>query len=290
MKIIRNCRTMVSSRCSDELPGMLLTLLLTLLPIPALAQKTVWTLPEHNETVRALSIAAGKAFGRDTYLSASRYDGWAIGFEGDIWTGYDPERLFSFGRSFSSAYFSPMTNRLKGGSTLAAGYSGYKAFMWKALQTRRHDILIGPSVMFEADILYNRQNSNNPVNGAGYLAGGLSVDYTLRFSMFRYDMAMQATFYAPLAGLGFAPDYDQPYWYMYKYSEYGKALHFILPFNNPAFMQQVALVLPCMGNRFRIGYSFDYNGNKLGGHSRNIFNGMFTIGCAFRFQNKEWDL
>ena len=143
--------------------------------------------------------------------------------------------------------------------------------------------------MFKANVLYNRQNSNNPVNGAGYLAGGLSVDYSLRFSLLRYDMAMQATFYAPLAGLGFAPDYDQPYWYMYKYGDYGKALHFITPFNNPAFLQQVAFVLPCRGTRFRVGYSFDYIGNRLGGHSRNIFNGMFTIGCALRFQNKEWN-
>ena len=91
-----------------------------------------------------------------------------------------------------------------------------------------------------------------------------------------------------VAGLGFAPDYDQPYWYMYKYSDYGKAFHFITPINNPAFIQQVALVLPCGSNRFRIGYTFDNNGNKLGGHKRNVFSGMFTIGCAFRFQNKEW--
>jgi hypothetical protein len=28
----------------------------------------------------------------------------------------------------------------------------------------------------------------------------------------------------------------------------------------------------------------------LGGHSRNIGSGMLTIGCAFRYQSKEWSL
>lgn len=288
MKTMQNILTTVSSRCSDILSGILLKLLLIFLPVPALAQRTVWELPDCNEKIRALSVTAGNAFARDTYLSASRYDGWAVGFENDSWTGYRPERLFCYTRSYSTAFFSPMTNRLDGGSTLTAGFSDCLGFMWPAIQNRRHDLLIGPSLMFETDVMYNRQNSNNPVDVAAYVGGGLSVDYTMRFSLFRYDMAMQATLYAVVAGLGFAPDYDQPYWYMYKYSDYGKAFHFITPINNPAFIQQVALVLPCGSNRFRIGYTFDNNGNKLGGHKRNVFSGMFTIGCAFRFQNKEW--
>lgn len=289
MKMIR--KTMTDSfRCSDLTLSAVLALLLTGLPLQAFCQHTVWELPQFNEIIRCQSVMAGNSIARDTYLSASRYDGWAVGFENDSWRGNRPYRLFRYGRSYSTLLFSSMTNRVGGGSTLALEGAIHEAFLWPAIQCSMCDLLIGPAVMTELDVMYNRQNSNNPVNGSAYIAGGLCVDNTFRFRVFRYSMALQASLYLPLAGIGFAPDFDQPYYYMYKYSEYGKAFHFVTPFNNKAITHQVALVLPFRGNRFRIGYSIDYYSNSLGGHSRNIGSGMVTVGCAFRYQSKEWKL
>jgi len=290
MKMMLKTPMTDSFRCSDKVSSVLTAVLLILMPLRVQAQQTVWGLPQYNETVRVTSVAAGSAFARDTYLSASRYSGWALGFENDSWIGLRPYRTFRYCRNTSALFFSPMTNRLDGGSTLEAGGYDFMSFLWPAVECSMCDLLIGPAVMMELDVLYNQQNSNNPVNAAGYLGGGLCVDNTFRFNVFRYRMALQATLNVPLAGIGFAPDYDQPYWYMYKYGEYGKALHFITPFNNTAITQQVALILPCRASRIRIGYTFDYIGNGLGGHTRGIGSGMFTIGCAFRFQEKEWEL
>lgn len=286
MIILRKLMT-DSSRCSDL--TVLLVVLLAVLPLRVSAQQRAWGLPEYEETFRTMSVTGGTTFARDTYLSASRYHGWAIGFENDSWIGFNPDKLFRYGRNYSAMFFSPLTNRLDGGSTWEFGGADYLAFLWPAVECNACDLLIGPAAMVEGSILYNQQNSNNPVNYVGYLGAGICVDNTFRFSLFRYPMALQATLYVPLAGIGFAPDYDQPYYYMYKYGGYDKALHFIMPFNNPALTQQVALILPCRGNRIRIGYSFDYVGNSLGGHSRSLGSGMFTLGCAYRFQSKEWD-
>jgi len=289
MKMIRKTMT-DSSRCSDLSLSVVLAVLLTVLPVRVSGQQTVWDLPQYKETVSCTSVMAGNMIARDTYLSASRYDGWAVGFENDRWTGYRPYRLFCYGRSYSTLLFSPMNNRNGGGSTLGLGGAYHHAFLWPAISCSMCDLLIGPAVMTDFDVFYNQQNSNNPVNGSGYLAGGVCVDNTFRFRVLRYNMALQASLYLPLAGVGFAPDYDQPYYFMYKDSEYGRALHFVTPFNNKAITHQVALVLPFRGNRFRIGYSIDYYSNRLGGHSRNIGSGMLTIGCAFRYQSKEWAL
>ena len=289
MKIILKMLMTVNSHCSKPLLPLLLTACLTVLPLTGFAQRTVWSLPQYYETVRSGSVAFGKAFARDTYLSASSYSGWALGFESDSWTGYKPYRLFKYGRGHSSLFFSSMTNRLKGGSTLQLSGSDHAAFLWPAVNCSMCDLLIGPVVMMNLGLLYNQQNSNNPVTMEGYLGAGLCVDNTFRFSLFRYDMALQATLYMPLAGIGVAPDYDQPYWYMYKYSEYGKALHFIWPFNNTAVVQQVALILPIRADRLKIGYTFDYTGNSLGGHSRRVGSSLFTIGYVKRFQTKDWD-
>lgn len=279
-----------SCRCSNGLTAVLAAVLMSLLPLQAMAQRKAWVLPGEEETFRVFSVAGGTTFARDTYLSASRYNGWAVGFENDSWSGSTPEKRFSYVRNYSSLFFSPLTNRLKGGSTLEAGGSDYLSFMYPAVSCSACDLLIGPAVMFEGVVLYNEQNSNNPVNFSGYMGAGLCVDNTFRFSLFRYPMALQATLYVPIAGIGFAPDYDQPYYYMYKYGGFDKALHFITPFNNPAAMQQVAMILPCRGNLIRLGYSFDYSGNHLGGHSRNIGTGLFSIGCVYRFQSKKWDI
>lgn len=279
-----------SCRYSELLSSVLIAVLLTVLPLQAFAQQKAWGLPEYKETFRTLSLTGGNTFARDTYLSASRYNGWAVGLENDSWTGFNPDKLFSYGRSYTSVFFSSLKNRVKGGNTLEAGIGQNYAFLWPAVESDACDLLIGPVAMFDMVLLYNGQNSNNIMNGAGHIAAGLCVDNTCRFNIFRCGMALQATLYLPLAGIGFAPDYDMPYYYMYKYGDYGKALHFVTPFNNRALTQQVALILPCGASRVRVGYTFDYIGNRLGGQTRSIGSGMFTLGCCIRFETKEWNL
>lgn len=288
MKTILKKLMTVNSRCSNGLLPILIAVIMAVMSQQAWSQQNVWSLPDYQETVRTASVSLGNAFARDTYLSASHYDGFACGFETDSWTGFRPYRLFRYGRNHSSLLFSPMTNRLDGGNTMELTGSAHTAFMWPAVQCSMCDFLIGPALLMDLGVLYNELNSNNPVNVDGYLGAGICVDNTFRFRFFRYGMALQATLYLPLAGIGFAPDYDQPYWYMYKYGEYGKAIHFITPFNNQAVIQQVDLVLPIHNDRLRIGYTFDYTGNSLGGHSRSIGSSMFTIGFSKRFQTKEW--
>lgn len=276
-----------SSRCSDLLATILLVVL-AVLPLKADAQWVAWNLPQYQETVRTATVALGNSFARDTYLSASRYEGPTLGFVTDNWVGYRPYRLFEYGRNHSSLFFSSMTNRLNGGSTLQLAGSERFALLHPLVSCGQCDLLAGPVAMFELGVLYNQQNSNNPVNVEGYLAAGFCIENTFRFILFNHDLALQATTYLPLAGVGFAPDYDLPYWLMYQYSEYNKALHFVWPFNNQAISEQISLIVPVHSKRLSIGYCFDYMGNYLGGHSRSIGNGVFTIGYSVRFQSKVW--
>ena len=287
MKILRRLMT-DSSRCSDRLSGVLAILLLMLFALPAWAEREAWSLPLYKEYVKAGSVMIGNAFARDTYLSESGYGGTAMGYETDAWTGYSPDRIFRYGRTHSSLLFSPMTNRLGGGSTLQLTGTFHTSMLWPAVNTGVCDLLLGPAFMLEAGVLYNRQNSNNPANAEGYIGAGLCVDNTLRFRFLNKDMAFLATLHMPFAGVGVAPDYDLTYWHMYRYGEYGKAIHFITPFNNLALMQQVALVVPFGATRIKVGYTFDYTGNRLGGHARSIGSNLFTIGCVMRFQKKDW--
>ena len=288
MKILKRPMT-ASCRCSELPVAVLLTVILALLPLEAKSQRTVWELPEYMETVSAGSLTLGGTFARDTYLSASSYDGYAIGFENDRWIGNNPDKLFGYGRNHAGMQLGYMENRSGRGITLGFSMRDYYGFMCPVVNCSMCDLLIGPAALCQLGVLYNPQNSNNPFNVWGHAGAGICVDNTFRFKVFRYGMALQATFYMPFAGIGFAPDYDQPYWYMVNYNDFGKALHFVTPFNNTALTQQVALLLPVKGNRLKIGYTFDYTGNELGGHSRSIGSNMFTIGCVMRYQTKKWD-
>lgn len=277
-----------SSRCSRILSSVLLTVLLASFPLQAMARQNVWSLPQPAETVKAGSLALGYIEARDTYLSASTYNGFGFGFENDSWTGYEPYRMLPFGRMHTDMYLSFMQNPVDGGGTLGFNGRDYAGYMWQAVKSSHCDLLVGPAAMLELGFYYNQQNSNNPVNVQGYLGGGICVDNTYRFNLLRQDLALLATLYAPLAGIGFAPDYDQPYYYMLKYGA-GKTLHFVTPFNNIALTQQMAVVIPIKENRLKTGATFDFMRNRLGGHSRYTMNAMFTIGLAFRYQSKKWE-
>ena len=279
----------VSFRCSD-LRSIVLLLLLSVLSVPlANGQRDVWYLPQYRETVISQALEIGSAFSRDTYLSESLYDGLTVGFEYDGWSGYKPEKILGYGRTHSNIMFGELTNRLDGGSTWLLNATFHQAALWHVVDCSMCDLLIGPAGLLDLGVLYNVQNSNNPVNVDGYLAAGICVDNTFRFSVYRYPMALQATLYVPLAGMVFAPDYDQPYWYMYRYNEYGKALHFSCPLNNPAFTQQISLILPVGSERIKVGYTFDYMSNKLGGHTRQMGGNVFSIGYVRRFESKQWN-
>lgn len=278
-----------SSRCSRRLSSVLLAVLVVSFPLQAPAQRNVFNMPQYTETIRITSIEFGTTKARDTYLSGSTYMGNTYGLESDGWTGFAPYRLFSQGRTHSNVCFSIMKNPRNGGRTMAFWGHEYVGFMWHALKYSKYDLLVGPAVMCDLGILYNQQNSNNPVNYEGYVGGGICVDNTFRFSYSGYDMAFQATLYVPLAGLSFAPDYDQPYYYIYRYGGYGKNLHFISPFNNRALTQQMALVLPIKESRLRIGVTVDGLRNYLGGHTHMLLDTMFTVGFATRYQSKKWD-
>lgn len=273
--------------------ALLLVTVLAFLPallLPAAGQSSVWNLPETGQKTAIYSLGGGTSTARETYLSESSYSGWSVSALADSWTSRKAGSLFGYGKSHSDILFSSMTNSLGGGSTwqLMGNYS--YAFEWMAVNTPSSDLLLGPVAMMNIGCLYNRSNSNNPATAEGYLALGLCMDYTLRYTIRQYPMALQNSLYVPLAGVGFAPDYDQPYWHMYRYKQYDRALHFLWLGNNLALREQIAVVFPIMGGRFRVAADLDIYRNHVGGHLRRISHSSAELGYIFTFEQKRWRL
>lgn len=258
------------------------------LVVPAAGRAPAWYLPGLNETVKAYSIGMGNSTARETYLSESTYSGFAFSSISDKWTGRAPEQMFGYDRIHSSLLFSYMNNPVGGGSTFQMMYDYSYAPVWNALHSSSQDLLLGPAGLGRLGVLYNEMNSNNPATVEAYLSAGVYVDYTWRFSLGHHGYALQASAGIPLLGIAFAPDYDQPYWFMYNYDQFDKALHMAWIGNNPALNGQVAAVFPIRSGRLRVGYEFDYMRNRLGGNLTRITGSQLTIGFIYLFEQKRW--
>jgi len=278
---MKNRRT-DSSRCSDVLSRVLLAVLLTLIPLQVPARQRVGALPSPGERVSQGSLTVGLGYARDTYLSSVRYNGTAYGIELDKWRGRKEESFFKYSRLHCNLLGSPMYNRLGGGSTIDANFSVDWALLAPIVENDRDDLLLGPAFLTDLTMLWNRQNGNNPANAQGHVSLGVCLDNTFRFSISSCPMALQATLFMPVAGIAPAPDYDEPYWYVYRYGDYMNVLHFASLLNTFAVTQQISLVMPVGRNSLKIGYTFDYSCDRLGGHSRYAAYNMFSVGYVMR--------
>jgi len=258
--------------------------------MPAAGQSSAWELPGLRESIKAVSVGVGNISTRETYMSELSYSGISASFNEDIWKCHSPQSMFGYGRSHTSVLLGYMYNRPRSGRLLYLDFEYFYSRGWKAVHTKASDLLLGPAAMFKLGGLYNMSGSNNLATGEGYLSLGLCADYTYRFRIKEHPFALQAGMYSLLAGATIAPEYDQPYWYMYKYGQYGRAIHFAWTGNCPAVNGQVALVCPVGKGRLRMGCSLDYLGNRLGGHVTRVANTAFTIGYVRTFELKDWRL
>lgn len=233
------------------------------------------------------SLGLGQTKERETYLSWSTYTGPSISIEEDHWKCYSPGMLFGYGRSHTSVLFSPLKNPVGGGNTIYLNFDCFYSRAWHAVQTKASDLLVGPSAMIKLGGLYNGSGSNNLATFEGYLSIGLCADYALRFRIRNHPLAFQASFFSPLAGITAAPNYDQPYWFVYKYNQYSSLIHFAWVGNYLALTQQAALVCPLNRGSIRAGCTFDYMSNELGGHLTRISDVYFTIGYVCRLERKD---
>ena len=275
-----------SSLCSKVLSAVLCLAFLPVLNVPAAGQSSAWELPEYKEKIKAFSVGIGKTRERETYISELPYSGLAGSFQWDNWIGAAPDEKTGLGRTHYSVLFSyPKSQR--GARMAYASVDYFYSRIWSVVHTGSSDLLLGPSAMFKLCGLYDLSNSNNTATGDGYLSLGLCVDYIGRFKIRNYPLAVQVNMFSPLIGIAPAPNFDQPYWFVYKYSQYASLIHFAWLGNCFGLNGQANVICPLRNGSLRLGCSVDYLGNKLGGNLTRLNDTMFTIGYVHRLTKKN---
>lgn len=246
------------------------------------------TLPRANETVTTSYLGIGHKGALDTYLSNAAYGGMSIQLKQKQTTARYREKYFSFHDISSSISFSSMTNRLGGGSFMGGEWN--EIFTWNhpLVNTRSVDILFGPSAVSSIGFLYNQRNSNNPAQFKCLLSAAVSGKAIYRFNVLRRHMALSTDITLPLLGFTFAPDFDEPYYFLAAYSGLGSAFRVASPFNAPAAFSDLTLTIPAgRRNRLSLTYEANYMGYNINGHRSAIANHAALVGFTRRLELKN---
>lgn len=237
------------------------------------------SIPPLRPVTSAYMLEIGSSSVADSYLSPITYRGWsaafayermqAMKFDPDNWIMQLNARIeLDRGRNHAD---NATTWRIDG------------TFSWGMLR-RWHPlpaltIVAGGSTGIDAGCIYNPRNSNNPasaklawtVNATAYAA------YNLRVGRLPVTLRYQPVL--PLAGIFFAPEYDELYYEIYLGNHDG-LVHFAWPGNRFAMTNLFTADLHFGATSLRLGYRGYTFSSKANDLVTNIHTHAFVIGLS----------
>lgn len=237
------------------------------------------SIPPLRPVTSAYMLEIGSSSVADSYLSPITYRGWsaafayermqAMKFDPDNWIMQLNARIeLDRGRNHAD---NATTWRIDG------------TFSWGMLR-RWHPlpaltIAAGSSTGIDAGCIYNPRNSNNPasaklawtVNATAYAA------YNLRVGRLPVTLRYQPVL--PLAGIFFAPEYDELYYEIYLGNHDG-LVHFAWPGNRFAMTNLLTADLHFGATSLRLGYRGYTFSSKANDLVTNIHTHAFVFGLS----------
>lgn len=279
---------MVSCHFSDIVSRMAAIMVVSLCPfvLDAQGQSMVGMLPSQSTVVEGFSFGAGFSSAIDEYLSPNRYRGLSFDIRKDRLSNRGDEKTFRYSRNRTSFSAGDLKNRT--GNGLELGASGQLVHVWEAslIHFSNYDLLLGPSMGIGIDALYNPRNSNNPANVHGWISAGIGLESMFRFRLWHYPFALDASLSLPVAGVFFVPEYNMPYYILFEEKLYGKALHFMNPFNVTKLNHDVSLFIPVGRNQLSVSMTVDVLAHRLGGNVARFNHYICGVGYVHRFERK----
>lgn len=237
------------------------------------------SIPPLRPVTSAYMLEIGSSSVADSYLSPITYRGWnaafayermqAMKFDPDNWVMQLNARIeLDRGRNHAD---NATTWRIDG------------TFSWGMLR-RWHPlpaltIAAGGSTGIDAGCIYNPRNSNNPasaklawtVNATAYAA------YNLRVGRLPVTLRYQPVL--PLAGIFFAPEYDELYYEIYLGNRHG-LVHCAWPGSMFRWDNLVTADLDFATTRLRVGFRSDIFSSEINHITTRIFSYAFVLGVT----------
>ena len=168
-----------------------------------------------QERVSMFTIDAGYASVHDSYLTPITYDGmdFALGYEAmrsvraDKWLWQ-----LQLGADYNYVENHAGNNDLH---KLMGDLSFNMQRCWRGVFTPRLNLSVGPMTQLRAGIIYDEVNSNNPVSVRAHWNVGAAGSAAFNTRLGRKPITLRYQVQLPVAGVFFAPDYDESYYEIY---------------------------------------------------------------------------
>ena len=170
-----------------------------------------------QERVSMFMVDAGYASVHDSYLTPITYGGLDLGMSYEV---MQPLRSrpdtwlwhLQVGADFNNVENDARNNDLQ---KLMGDVTFDMQRSWRAALARRVDLSVGPMTQLRAGIIYDEVNSNNPVSVRAHWNVGLAGLAAWHTHLGRKPMTLRYQLQLPVAGVFFAPEYDESYYEIY---------------------------------------------------------------------------
>jgi hypothetical protein len=160
-------------------------------------------------------VDVGYASVHDSYLTPITYDGL------DLAIGYEAMRSVRGGKWLwqlqVGADYNYTENKARNNDIhlLLGDIAFDMQRQWRGAIARRVNLSAGPMTQLRAGIAYNAVNSNNPVSARAHWNVGVTGMAWLDTRLWRLPVTLRYQAQLPVAGIFFAPEYDESYYEIY---------------------------------------------------------------------------
>lgn len=248
-----------------------------------------WGMVHAAEPLRPVAayytFEAGSSSMTDTYLSPLTFRGWhfGIGYERRQAMKFDPERwvMHLGGRLAADRGLSSARSRVMWGGHIDLSWGMERR--WQ-LPVDGVAISLGGQLGADFGVLYIDRGGNNPASAKGAVTLDLTAGISWRTKLGCFPVALSYRPSLPLAGVFFAPDYDELYYEIYL-GNHGGLAHFATTFNRFAMTNYVTADLTFGNTIVRVGYRSTILSSDVNHVTTNWHTNQFVIGVGGEWLN-----
>ena len=167
-----------------------------------------------QERVSMFTVDGGYASVHDSYLTPITYDGLdlGLGFETMRETSHSWLWQLQVGADYNHVENPARNNHL---DKLMGDITFDMQRRWNGVFSPRLNLAAGPMTQLRAGILYDAVNSNNPVSLRAHWNVGVTGMAAFDTRMWKLPVTLRWQVQLPVAGVFFAPEYDESYYEIY---------------------------------------------------------------------------
>ena len=167
-----------------------------------------------QERLSMLTVDVGYASVHDSYLTPITYDGLdlGLGLEALRETSHGWLWQLQVGADYNYVENPASNNHL---DKLMGDITFDMQRRWKGVFSPRLNLAAGPMTQLRAGIIYDAVNSNNPVSLRAHWNAGVTGMAAFDTRMWKLPVTLRWQVQLPVAGVFFAPEYDESYYEIY---------------------------------------------------------------------------